>query len=108
MSSPTIYRYRNPWHDGLKYGPEFFEARVAPTEYRGFQIFKRFSKSYELVKDGVCLTIRGGAGGPRSLVDALYGEANDEPAWRIERARSIAAKHGVALPRIAHRKTATA
>lgn len=93
------YRYRNPWHRPLKSeGGEFFETTVAPVEYRGFQIFHRFKGSHELVKDGVCLTIRAGRGGPASLADALCGDKNDEPTWLVESARVIAAAHGVWLP----------
>lgn len=98
MSGEAKFRYRNPWHDGLNYGPEFFETTVKPVEYRGFQIVHRFKDSHELVKDGVCLTIRAGKNGPRNLADALCGDSNDEPVWLIERARGIAASHSVVLP----------
>jgi hypothetical protein len=96
----TTHRYRNPWHDGLQYGPEFYETAAKPTEYRGFLIFNRFKGSWELVKDGVCLTQRAGKNGPRILADALCGDDSDDCPFNVERARVIAAKHGVDLPTV--------
>lgn len=100
MKRTQTHRYRNPWARGID--PQFFETTVKPVEYRGFQIFHRGEHSHELVKDGVCLAMRAGRGGPKGLADALHGEGG-EPTWLVERAREIAREHGVKLPRAKRR-----
>jgi hypothetical protein len=100
------HRYRNPWHDPAKawMGPEFFETDSAPFEYRGFQIFKRIVNSWELVKDGVCLTQRCGNAGPRFIgaqhvVDSLFGDARDwDNPHNSDRIREVAKRMNVDLP----------
>lgn len=95
------HRYLNPWSADPALRPEFFTTEAKPAAYRGFQIFRRLPKSYELVKDGVCLTQRAGGGTLRMLADALMGDPSDEPAWLVERARDVAARHGVQFARAA-------
>jgi hypothetical protein len=76
-----------------------FSTAAKPIHYRGFQIFERIKgRSFELVKDGVCLTQRAGRNGPRNLVDALYGNKNADSPWLVASARAIAATHSVVLP----------
>ena len=90
-------QYRNPWSHHSE--PEFFSTTVKPVEYRGFKIFNRLGGiSWELVKDGVCLTQRAGRNGPRNLVDALYGDADADCPFNVERARNIAKQFGVVIP----------
>lgn len=95
--SPAPFRYLNPWSADPVSNPEYFESYAQPIDYRGFQIVRRFPKSHELVKDGVCLTQRAGGGALKSLVDALLGDKSDHPKWLVERARDIAKRHGVSL-----------
>lgn len=99
-SSCSALRYRNPWHKpGVShYGPEFYTTSVKPIDYRGFQIVHRFKHSHELVKDGVCLTIRAGRNGPRQLADTLLGDASNDCPFNVARARAIAKEFGVSLP----------
>lgn len=93
------YRYRNPWFTEGKphYGPEFFTTDAKPIEYRGFQIFQRVKGTWDLVKDGVCLTQRAGRNGPRHCADGLLGGASEDCPFNIERARTIAAAHGISF-----------
>lgn len=95
----AAYTYRNPWHrpDKPHYGPEFYSTDAKPVEYRGFQIFQRVKGTWELVKDGVCLTQRAGRNGPRYLADALLGDPSEDCPFNIERARLIASRHHVSL-----------
>lgn len=86
-------RYLSPWSPDPIGKPEYFETTVRPTNYRGFQIFHRMPKSFELVKDGVCLTQRAGGGALKSLVDALLGDKSDHPEWLVDSARSVMLAH---------------
>lgn len=90
-----IWRYKNPWHEphSIIYGPEFFTCDKAPIEYRGFQIFhQRATKSWELVKDGVCLTQRCGKN-LQPIIDRLL----DDHQCEEERIREIAARCGIEI-----------
>lgn len=95
------HRYLNPWSADPVAKPEYFTAAVKPIDYRGFQIFHRLPKSYELVKDGVCLTQRAGGGSLKALADALLGDKSTEPKWLVERARFVADAYGIAFQRSA-------
>jgi len=95
------YSYRNPWFKEFgDYGPEFYTSRVAPAEYRGFQIFHRHEGMWDLVKGGVCLTQRAGRKGVFNLADALLGDQSEDQPWLVERAREIAASHGISFDKI--------
>lgn len=102
MSQSPAYSYRNPWFTPGKawMGAEFYATDTKPIEYRGFQIFHRHDAVWELVKDGVCLTQRAGKNGPRNLADALLGDKDKDCKFNVQRARAIAAQHGVTF---AHR-----
>ena len=53
-------KYLNPWYLPGGYSPQYFETSVKPKEYRGFLIYERIKKSFDIVFDGVCITQRGG------------------------------------------------
>lgn len=77
--------YRNPWH---KRGPHSdseptFTANAAPIEYRGFLIYQRIPRSYEVVKDGVCLTQRAELSGAKWAIDNLLNNPSDYWAQRM-------------------------
>lgn len=96
------FTYRNPWFTPGKahYGPEFFSTDAKPVAYRGFQIVERIKgHSWELVKDGVCLTQRAGRNGPKQLADALLGDASEDCPFNVQRAQEIADRCGVTFAR---------
>jgi len=95
MTAKQTFHYLNPWSADPIGKPEFFSTQVKPVQYRGFQIFHRHAGVYELVKDGVCLTQRGGGGAMKSLADALLGDKSDHPSWMVKRSRDIGTAHGV-------------
>lgn len=69
--------YRNPWHKPGRpeYGPEFYSTDVAPKAYRGYLIYHRLPKVWDVVRDGVCVTQRAGFGGAKQAIDALLEHA---------------------------------
>lgn len=85
--------YINPWHKSGRpeYGPRTYTTEAPPKEYRGFQLYQRIGQSVDVVKDGVCVTQRGGPRGGREAVDAFW----DAPAnWESERMAGYLAQHG--------------
>lgn len=76
--------YRNPWHQANgNTGPEFYRTDAKPSEHRGFLIYERLPRSFEVVKDGTCLTQRAGKSGAISAIDNLLDNPNDFWAQRM-------------------------
>lgn len=75
--------YLNPWAEALRDGERVFKTDVKPTEYRGFLIYQRIPKSFEVVKDGVCLTQRAGLSGAKRAIDNLLDNPDDYWAQRM-------------------------
>ena len=63
--------YQNPWHDPVKpqYGPKCYTTSVKPTKYKGFLIYHRLDRVFDVVLDGVCVTQRAGFNGAKSYID---------------------------------------
>lgn len=57
--------YLNPWD----VGPEFYTTDVRPTEYRGYLIYHRLPKCWDVVRNGVCVDQRAGFKGAKAAID---------------------------------------
>jgi hypothetical protein len=69
--------YSNPWHKRYKeeYGPEYYETKVNPIEYKGHLIFQRIEgRVWDVVKNGKCVTQRAGLNGAKRAIDLLTSE----------------------------------
>lgn len=67
-ASGTGATYLNPWYRP-GYGTQWFETTVQPKRYRGFLIYQRIPKSFDIVYGGVCVTQRMGWSG--ESIDAI-------------------------------------
>ena len=77
--------YINPWHkqeSGSDSAP-MFTTDAKPVEYRGFLIYRRLPASFEVVKDGICLTQRAGLTGAKWAIDNLLDNPGDYWAQRM-------------------------
>lgn len=79
--------YKNPFHSPDYQGSKpVIEAKAEPTEYKGYQIFKRtevhrkFTEThksvhvdtvYDIVKDGICVGMYAGPIGAMGRIDEL-------------------------------------
>lgn len=76
--------YKNPWHTPLDstYGPKFYTTDALPKEYRGFLIYQRLPRVFDVVKDNICVAQLAGARGARERIDLIL----DEPTnWWAQR-----------------------
>lgn len=71
MTNTTTYR--NPWHKPGRpeFGPEFYSTDAVPTEFRGYLIYHRLPKVWDVVVDGKCVTQCAGFNGAKRAIDAL-------------------------------------
>lgn len=73
--------YKNPWHRRVG-GPEYYESKAEPIEYRGHLIYLRTEFGYDIwdvVRDGVCITQLAALNGARKAIDKLHGPHPEEP-----------------------------
>ncbi|CAD1792709.1 hypothetical protein AE929_09600 [Xanthomonas arboricola] len=78
--------YLNPWHGKVALSSECtptFTTDSKPKQHRGFLIYQRVPGSFEVVKDGVCLTQRAGLHGALWAIDNLIDNPNDWQAQRM-------------------------
>ena len=80
-----ITTYANPWHNPLatQYGPAEYRTEVSPTQYRGCLIYQRIAGSWDVVRDGVCLTQRAGFSGAKAAIDNMLDNPADYWAERM-------------------------
>jgi hypothetical protein len=48
----------------------FITVNEAPVIYRGYEIYKRFSNLFDIVKNGVCVGMCAGLNGAKRRIDA--------------------------------------
>ena len=77
--------YRNPWHTPGKpeYGPPVYSCEATPRAYRGFLIYRRHERHFDVVRDGVCISQRAGPNGARAIIDLICDDPGD---WWAQRA----------------------
>jgi hypothetical protein len=69
--------YRNPWFKSVGgSGPEFYSTNGRSIEYAGYTLYERVPgkpgrSEWDVVKDGVCVSVRGSRDGAKGWVDLL-------------------------------------
>jgi hypothetical protein len=77
-----MVRYQNPHHNPHddKYGPEFYETDVTPTEYRGFKIYNVHRLRFDCVLEGLsgpfCKMQMAGINGAKRYIDKFWEKQN--------------------------------
>ncbi|MCD7983390.1 MAG: hypothetical protein LUG19_03935 [Desulfovibrio sp.] len=72
------HEYKNPWYEtlgrkGLSFDPPVYRTNATPTEYKGYLIFERISKTcFDVVKDGVCVSQCAGLNGAKRRIDQFF------------------------------------
>jgi hypothetical protein len=68
--------YSNPFYSPKIHGStREITCDSSPVEYRGYLIFQRIQgQVWDVVKDGVCLTMMAGPNGARRAIDGLINE----------------------------------
>lgn len=79
-----MHKYRNPWHrPGVRgTGPEIYSTPATPKKYRGFLIFSRVPRVWDVVKDSVCIGQRAGVNGAKRLIDLIHDDPDNFWAQR--------------------------
>ena len=68
------HTYRNPW--AAPHEPQEYRKDVEPIEYEGCLIFHALKHQYDVVKNGVCISQRGGIDGAMKAAEVARDMAN--------------------------------
>lgn len=75
----TTYRntFHKPKHMSVgDYGPAEFTVDVAPTEYKGFSIYRRLPECFDCVINGEVIGMYAGINGAKSFIDTFWAKQN--------------------------------
>ncbi len=66
-------KYKNPWHNPKdnRYGPAFYQTDATPTKHAGCEIYHRTPSTWDVVKNGVCVTQRAGFNGAKQAAEEV-------------------------------------
>ena len=67
-------KYLNPWFGPATTSPEYFTTLdgMKPVIYRGFKIYQRLNRSFEIVFNDVCIGQYAGMSGAEKQINRLY------------------------------------